>query len=85
MRFCSSIDESVTEIIGTHASPFHLRELYLDGCEKINDAALLKLTKPKSPEVIPSTKAFKQLPADIRDTFPAQDNLAERKVITRLS
>ncbi len=85
LRFCSSIDESVTEIIGTHASPFHLRELYLDGCEKINDAALLKLTKPKSPEVIPSKQAFNQLLAYIRNTFPAQNNLAERKVITRLS
>ncbi len=85
LRFCSSIDESVTEIIGTHASPFHLRELYLDGCEKINDAALLKLTKPKSPEVTPSKKTFKQLPAYIRDTLKAHSNLAERKVITRLS
>jgi len=57
----------------------------LDGCEKINDAALLKLTKPKSPEIIPSDKAFKQLPAFIRETLKAQNNLAERKVITRLS
>jgi len=29
-----------------------LRELYLDGCERVNDTALLKLTKPKNKEVI---------------------------------
>ena len=41
------IDERVTEIIGFSANSFYLRELYLDGCEKINDQALVNLTKPR--------------------------------------
>ena len=28
------------QIIAEEANPFFLRELYLDGCEKINDQAL---------------------------------------------
>ena len=35
-------------IIADHANPFYLKELYLDGCEQINDAALIKLTRPRS-------------------------------------
>ena len=35
-------------IIADHANPFYLKELYLDGCEQINDAALTKLTKPRA-------------------------------------
>ena len=30
-------------IIAEEANPFYLRELYLDGCDKINDSALLAL------------------------------------------
>ena len=32
-------------VISENANPFFLKELYLDGCENINDEALLKLTK----------------------------------------
>lgn len=41
------MDENFTELIGFHANSSFLRELYLDGCERINDEAILKLTKPK--------------------------------------
>ena len=36
------------EVISENANPFFLKELYLDGCEQINDMALIKLTKPRS-------------------------------------
>jgi hypothetical protein len=45
LKYCSSVDERVTEIIGQNACAYYLRELYLDGCERISDTALLKLTK----------------------------------------
>jgi hypothetical protein len=41
------VSEETLEIVSQQANPFFLKELYLDGCEKINDNALLKLTKPK--------------------------------------
>ena len=47
LKYCPSVDENTTELISIHANPFYLRELYLDGCEKINDTALLKLTRPR--------------------------------------
>jgi len=34
-------------VISENANPFFLKEIYLDGCENINDDALLKLTKPR--------------------------------------
>ena len=34
-------------MIGKHANSSCLRELYLDGCERINDEAILRLTKPR--------------------------------------
>jgi hypothetical protein len=46
-KFCSLVDEKVCDVIGQHANSLTLRELYLDGCEKINDAALIKLAKPR--------------------------------------
>lgn len=36
------------ELISENANPFFLKELYLDGCEHVNDMALIKLTKPRS-------------------------------------
>ena len=33
------------ELIADNVNPFALKELYLDGCEAINDEALMKLTK----------------------------------------
>lgn len=47
LKYSLSIDERVTELIGQNACSFHLRELYLDGCERVDDVALLKLTKPR--------------------------------------
>ena len=35
-------------VISQNANPFFLKELYLDGCENINDEALFNLTKPRS-------------------------------------
>mmetsp|Transcript_23532 Transcript_23532/g.31561 ORF Transcript_23532/g.31561 Transcript_23532/m.31561 type:complete len:127 (+) Transcript_23532:1725-2105(+) len=35
------------QLIADHANPFSLKELYLDGCEGINDEALFRLTKPR--------------------------------------
>ncbi len=34
-------------MIGKHANSSCLRELYLDGCEGVNDEAILRLTKPR--------------------------------------
>ena len=35
------------EVISHNANPFFLKELYLDGCENINDDALMRLTKTR--------------------------------------
>ena len=48
LRYCQHISEDTLEMISQKANPFFLRELYLDGCEKINDSALLRLTKTRS-------------------------------------
>lgn len=40
MKFCSYIGPEAMQIIADEANPFFLREIYLDGCEKINDLAL---------------------------------------------
>ena len=46
-KFCSLLDEKVCDLIGQQGNSFTLRELYLDGCEKINDTALIKLARPR--------------------------------------
>lgn len=40
LRYCQFISEETMRIIADHANPFYLKELYLDGCEPINDMAL---------------------------------------------
>ena len=46
-------------IIAEEANPFHLRELYLDGCEKISDNALVSLTFKTRREVnLPEINEF---------------------------
>jgi hypothetical protein len=46
-------------IIAEKANPFFLRELYLDGCDKINDQALSYLIQPKSiPPELPDMNKF---------------------------
>lgn len=48
LRYCQHVNEDTMTIIADHANPFYLKELYLDGCEQINDAALSQLTKDRS-------------------------------------
>lgn len=43
LKFCPNVSAECLAIIAEEANPFYLRELYLDGCDKINDAALLSL------------------------------------------
>lgn len=40
MKFCSHINHETMQVISEEANPFYLRELYLDGCEKVNDIAI---------------------------------------------
>lgn len=48
------------EVISQNANPFFLKELYLDGCENINDDALYRMTKPRThPHVQPDLKKYK--------------------------
>lgn len=47
LRYCQYVNGETMEVISEHANPFFLKELYLDGCENINDDALYKLTKPR--------------------------------------
>ena len=59
LRYCQHVSDETLEIIAENANPFYLRELYLDGCEKINDTALVKLTKPRlSPYPVPDLNKF---------------------------
>ena len=37
LKFCPSVSGDTLAIIAEEANPFYLRELYLDGCDKIND------------------------------------------------
>jgi hypothetical protein len=48
LKYCQHVNEETLEIIAQQANPFFLRQLYLDGCERVDDNALLKLTTPKS-------------------------------------
>lgn len=43
LKFCPNVSAETLTIIAEEANPFYLRELYLDGCDKINDNALLAL------------------------------------------
>jgi len=44
MKFCPYVSGETLAVIAEECNPFYLRELYLDGCDKINDAALQFLT-----------------------------------------
>jgi hypothetical protein len=37
LKFCPNVSGDTLAIIAEEANPFYLRELYLDGCDKIND------------------------------------------------
>jgi hypothetical protein len=54
LKYCPNVNEQTCEVISLNANSFFLREIYLDGCEKINDEALLKLTKPRAYILQPS-------------------------------
>lgn len=43
LRYCQSVDASTLMAISQHCNPHCLRELLLDGCEKIDDVALTNL------------------------------------------
>jgi len=40
LKFCPHISTDAMLVISQSANPFFLRELYLDGCEKITDDSL---------------------------------------------
>jgi hypothetical protein len=43
LKFCPNICGDTLGLIAEHANPFFLRELYLDGCDRVNDQALYQL------------------------------------------
>jgi len=65
LRYCQHVNEDTMAIIADHANPFYLKELYLDGCEQINDAALIQLTKPRSGGVHPLPDLHKYKISDL--------------------
>lgn len=50
LKFCPSVCSDTLAIIAEEANPFYLRELYLDGCDKINDQAIANLVQKKTKE-----------------------------------
>jgi hypothetical protein len=52
MKFCPFVSGETLTIIAEEANPFYLRELYLDGCDKINDVAIMNLTSKASKRVV---------------------------------
>lgn len=52
MKFCPFVSGETLTIIAEESNPFFLRELYLDGCDKINDTAIQNLTSKASKRVI---------------------------------
>lgn len=79
-KFCASVDEHTTKLISQHANSFYLRELYLDGCERINDLALVKLTAPKNFQQL----AVKQLPAHMVKLVGDGDEEGKRRVVAQM-
>lgn len=62
LRYCQFAGDEVMLMIAEHVNPFSLKELYLDGCEAINDDALFKLTKQRELSRLPA------LASDFRDS-----------------
>jgi hypothetical protein len=52
MKFCPYVSGETLTLIAEEANPFFLRELYLDGCDKINDAAIMNLASKTTKRVI---------------------------------
>jgi hypothetical protein len=51
LKFCPNVSGETLTIIAEEANPFFLRELYLDGCDKINDHALANLTLKRQRDI----------------------------------
>jgi hypothetical protein len=59
LKFCPNVTGETLTIIADEANPFYLRELYLDGCDKINDHALANLTMSVQREIeIPDLEQY---------------------------
>ena len=43
MKFCPLVGADTLTIIAEYANPFFLKELYLDGCDRVDDSALVAL------------------------------------------
>ena len=48
LRYNQLISDEFCALISDHANPFFLKELHLDGCERISDTSLMKLTKTRA-------------------------------------
>eukprot|EP00347_Sterkiella_histriomuscorum_P009893 403339469 len=48
LKFCPNISTDALALIAEWANPFYLKELYLDGCDKINDAAMAALVRKRN-------------------------------------
>ena len=48
LRYCQHVTQDTMTIIADNCNPFFLKELYLDGCENVNDMALINLVKPRT-------------------------------------
>ena len=47
-RFSSSVCEETLAVLAEYSNPYYFKKLHLDGCEKLNDAALFALVKKSS-------------------------------------
>lgn len=66
-RYSQHVNDETLEIIAMCANPFFLRELYLDGCEKVNDEAMLKLVRPREKAwPLPHTGNFMSTNSNLR-------------------
>ena len=88
LRYCQQVNEETLEIIAESANPFFLKELYLDGCEKITDQALVKLTRPREiPFPVPDLDIFVNKNETLRKQLSsyAYDILEYNKLITSVT
>lgn len=66
LKFCLYVNAETLQIIADEANPYFLRELYLDGCDKVNDSALANLvSKGKKEHERPEFAQFFSLQGNI--------------------
>lgn len=66
LKFCQQVSQETLQVIAEWANPYYLRELYLDGCEKVNDQALSSLTMRSRRDIeIPTIHEFFNLEGQI--------------------